>query len=189
LVLFKKRDDPKRRKLNALGLWISSGYLLLTLVLKGITFLSFENALQEQHIAYTEIETKPAPLNTVLWLANIDTKDAFLIGDYSLLDTQSITFGKHPKNHHLLGDLANHDKVKRLVKLTNGWYTVTQKDEKLYFNDLRFGLLSTDVSKQSYVFSFLLEGEGENLVITENQKRPEDAKKLLSDLWQRIKGN
>jgi inner membrane protein len=189
IVLFKKRDNPKRRKLNNLGLWVSTSYLVLTLLIKGITFLKFENALEEQQIDYTEIETKPAPLNTILWLANVATKDAFLIGDYSLFDSQPIHFGKHPKNHHLLGELANHDKVKRLIKLTKGWYTVTQKEGTLYLNDLRFGLLSTDVSEQAYVFSFLLDETGDELTITENQKRPADAAGLLVDLWKRVKGN
>ena len=189
LVLFKKRDNPQRRRLNNLGLWISSSYLVLTLVIKGITFLKFETALKDQQIPYVEIQTKPAPLNTVLWFANVETKDAFLIGDYSLFDTQPIGFGKHLKNHHLLGDLANDDKVKRLIKLTNGWYTVSQKDGKTYLNDLRFGLLSTDITKQAYVFSFLLDQTGEELVITENKKRPEDAAALLGNLWLRIKGN
>ena len=189
LVLFKKRGTPARRRLNNIGLLLSSSYLLLTLVIKGITFLKFETALKDQQIPYTEIQTKPAPLNAVLWLANVATKDAFLIGDYSLFDSKAISFGKHPKNHHLLGDLADDDKVKRLIKLTNGWYTVSQIEGKLYFNDLRFGLLSTDVTKQAYVFSFLLDQTGEELVITENKKRPADAAGLLVDLWQRIQGN
>ena len=189
LVLFKKRDNPQRRKLNNLGLWLSSSYLVLTLVIKGFTFLKFETALKDQQIPYVEIQTKPAPLNAVLWLANVETQDAFLIGDYSLFDTQPIHFGKHAKNHHLLGDLAHHDKVKRLIKLTKGWYTVSQIEGKLYFNDLRFGLLSTDVTKQDYVFSFLLDETGDELIITENKKRPEDAAELLGSLWQRVKGN
>jgi inner membrane protein len=188
LVLFKKRNTPARRRLNNLGLWLSSSYLVLTLIIKGITFVTFQDALENQQIPYIELQTKPAPLNAVLWFANVETKDAFLIGDYSLFDTQPIGFGKHLKNHHLLGDLANDDKVKRLIKLTNGWYTVSQKDGKTYLNDLRFGL-STHITKQAYVFSFLLDQTGEELVITENKKRPEDAAALLGNLWQRIKGN
>jgi hypothetical protein len=39
------------------------------------------------------------------------------------------------------------------------------------------------------VFSFLLDQTGEELVITENKKRPEDAAALLGNLWLRIKGN
>ena len=189
LVLFKKRDNPQRRRINNLGLWISSSYLVLTLVIKGFAFFKFETALKDQQIPYVEIQTKPAPLNAVLWLANVETQDAFLIGDYSLFDTKAIVFGKHPKNHHLLGNLADDDKVKRLIKLTNGWYTVSQIEGKLYFNDLRFGLLSTDVTKQDYVFSFLLDQTRDELIVTENKKRPADAAGLLGNLWQRIKGN
>lgn len=189
LALRQKRDDPKRRKLNNLGLWISSGYLLLTLLLKGITFLKFENALEAQNIVYTEMETKPAPLQSILWTANIETKHAFLIGYYSLFDTQPINFGRYPKNHDLLGELAGNEKIQRLIKLTNGFYTITKTDGKLYLNDLRFGTLSVNPSNQQYVFSFLLEGDKENSTITENRKRPEDAKRLLGDLWQRVWGN
>lgn len=189
LALRRKRDDPQRRKLNNLGLYISSGYLLLTLLLKGITFLKFKTALQVQNIAYIEIETKPAPLQSILWTANVETQDAFLIGYYSLFDSKPITFGTHPKNHELLGDLAENNKVKRLIKLTNGFYTITKNEDTLYLNDLRFGTLSVNPDNQKYVFSFLLEGDKENLTISENRKKPEDAKKILSELWQRIWGN
>ncbi|GER60434.1 metal-dependent hydrolase [Patiriisocius marinus] len=189
LALRKKRTDPKRAKYNKIGLWISSGYMVLTLVLKGVTFLKFENALTEQNIAYSEIETKPSPMNTILWTANVETEKSFLIADYSLFDTQPITFSEHTKNHELLGELAYNDKIQRLIKLTNGWYTITQKKGALYFNDLRFGLLSTDSTSNDYVFSFLIDNTGSDLIITENRKRPEDAKRLLKDLWLRIKGN
>lgn len=189
VALLRKRNDPKRRTFNNLGLWVSSIYLVLTLVLKGITFLKFENALEEQRIAYTEIETKPAPLNAILWTANVETEHSFLIGYYSLFDSQPIKFGVHPKNHELLGGLAADAKIKRLIKLTNGFYTISEDNGNLYFNDLRFGTLSVDPNNRDYVFSFLLEKKGENLVVTENRKRPEDAKNLLKELWVRIKGN
>tara|TARA_R100000541_G_scaffold17242_1_gene27053 strand:- start:696 stop:1691 length:996 start_codon:yes stop_codon:yes gene_type:complete len=189
VALLRKRNDPKRRTFNNLGLWVSSIYLVLTLVLKGITFLKFENALEEQRIAYTEIETKPAPLNAILWTANVETEHSFLIGYYSLFDSQPIKFGVHPKNHELLGGLAADAKIKRLIKLTNGFYTISKDNGNLYFNDLRFGTLSVDPNNRDYVFSFLLEKKGENLVVTENRKRPEDAKNLLKELWVRIKGN
>lgn len=189
VALLRKRNDAKRRTFNNLGLWVSSVYLVLTLVLKGITYLKFENALEEQRIAYTEIETKPAPLNAILWTANVETEHSFLIGYYSLFDSQSIKFGVHPKNHELLGGLAADAKIKRLIKLTNGFYTISKDNGNLYFNDLRFGTLSVDPNNRDYVFSFLLEKKGENLVVTENRKRPEDAKNLLKELWVRIKGN
>src|SRR5690606_27109913 len=47
-----KRTSPKRKKLNNLGLAIISGDLVLTFVLKGITYVKFQSALEEQQIEY-----------------------------------------------------------------------------------------------------------------------------------------
>ncbi|MGJ8665711.1 MAG: metal-dependent hydrolase [Patiriisocius sp.] len=189
LAMLRKRDDPKRRRLNKIGLWASSIYLCITLLLKGITYFKFQEALENQGIDYIELETKPAPLNTILWTANVQTEDAYLIANYSLFDTQPITFSKHLKNHQLLGDLANNEKIKRLIKLTKGWFIIQEKDDGLYFNDLRFGQLSVDTAAEDYVFSYKLEQVGDELQISENQKRPEDGKQLITDLWERLKGN
>lgn len=184
-----KRDNPKRRKWNRLGLMVSSAYLMVTLVVKGITYHKFTTALEEQGIAYKEIETKPTPFNTILWTANVDTDDAYLIAYYSLFDSQPIRFAKHPKNHQALGPLAYADKVKRLEAISQGWYVILQKEGVMYFNDLRFGQLSVDPENKDYVFSFRLQPEGDDIIVTENEKRPEDASKMLGGLWERIWGN
>jgi inner membrane protein len=189
LAMRRKRTDPKRKRYNTIGLLVSTTYLGITLILKGVTYLEFTNALAEQHIDYIEIETKPAPLNTILWTANIETEEAFLIANYSLLDSKPIHFSKHPKNHELLGNLATNDKVQRLIKLTNGWFTITQKEGVLSLNDLRFGQLSINTSSKDYVFSFSLEEVEDYVIKTENRKRPEDGGRIVKELWERIKGN
>jgi len=189
LALRRKRADPKRRRLNNIGLLVSSIYLLITLGLKGVTYLKFKSALEDQGISYTELETKPAPLQTILWTANVDAGDHFLIADYSLFDSQPIQFYKHPKNHQIISEMKEHPKMKRMIQLTNGWFTISEKEDELYFNDLRFGVLSTDPASEAYVFSFKIEEKEEELIFTENEKNPEDAKNLVGDLWLRIKGN
>lgn len=190
LTMFQKRTSPKRKKYNRLGLIISSSYLVLTLVLKGVTYKKFTNALDEQQIAYNKIQTKPGPLNTVLWLANVETEDAFLIGDYSFFDSQPIEFHSFPKNHHLLGDWIEKPNVQRLIKIAeDGWFTISEKEGKLFFNDLRFGLLNNDPTNPEFVFSYLLKEENGIIYAQETKKNREDAQKLMSDLWGRIKGN
>ncbi|OAB79909.1 metal-dependent hydrolase [Cochleicola gelatinilyticus] len=189
LALFQKKGSDRRRKLNTLGLIVSTSYLAITLVLKGITYVKFVDALEDQKILYTDIETKPSPLNSILWTANVETEDAFLIGDYSFFDTQPIAFHSHPKNHAALGSLENEDKIQRLIDITNGWYTVSEKEGALFFNDLRFGLLSVDPKTDRYAFSYKIETSSEGINIIEEPKERGDAKQLLSDLWQRIKGN
>ncbi len=189
LAMFQKRESAKRRKFNNLGLIVSSAYMLVTIILKGITYSKFENALEEQNISYLEMDTKPSPLNTILWTANVETEDSFLIGDYSFFDSKPIQFYNNPKNHEALGDFRENDKVQRLIKITKGWYTITEKPSGIYLNDLRFGKISMDPNSDKYAFSFLIEKDGNDVKITEEPKQMGEGKALISDLWERIKGN
>jgi inner membrane protein len=189
LAMLQKRGSIKRRRFNNLGLIISSSYMILTLILKGVTYHKFQNALEDQHIDYLSLQNKPSPFNTILWTANVETEDSFLIGDYSFFDSKPIQFYSHPKNHGALGSLKSEEKVRRLINIAEGQYTIMERDGNLYFNDLRFGLLSVDPDTKKYAFSYILEKKDGELKVTEVPKDKSDAKKLLGDLWKRIGGN
>lgn len=190
LVLFQKRTSKKRRIYNTIGLSLSTVYLALTFLLKNIAFTKFENALKLQNIAYKQLDTRPSALNTILWNANIDTKDHYLIADYSFFDTQAISFQTYPKNHHLLGNLKENEKVKRMIAISEGWYTINQIDDKLYYNDLRFGLMTLEPNSQDFVFKYLIDVDALGHVnFIEQEKNQANGKALLLRLWQRIKGN
>ncbi|MFS4416804.1 metal-dependent hydrolase [Maribacter sp. 2307ULW6-5] len=189
LAMRQKRDAPLRAKYLRTGLLLSSFYLVLTLVFKGFAHQKFTAALQEQGILHQAMDTRPAPLNSILWMANVDTPEAYLIGDYSFFDTQPITFAPVPKNHELLGPLAAHDKVKRLIAISEGWYAITQKEGRLFFNDLRFGMLSLDAGEEQFAFSYELQPTANGVLVTEVPKFRGDAKRLLAALWDRIWGN
>ena len=189
LAMRSKRGSKKRRKYNNLGLIISSAYLLLSLGLKSVSFIKFQNALEEQQVSYRQIETKPSPFNTILWTANVETENTFLIGDYSFFDTQPILFNSYPKDHHLLGALASEEKVQRLIDISNGWYKISKENGNIFFHDLRFGVLDPNAANPTFVFTYkILEEEGE-VVIQEVERNPEEAKRLLSVLGNRIFGN
>ncbi|MEK6152192.1 metal-dependent hydrolase [Flavobacteriaceae bacterium 3-367] len=189
LAMSRKRTDPKRSRWNAMGLWVSSSYLLLTLILKGITYMKFTESLEAQQIPYIAIATRPTPLNSLLWTANVETKDAYLIGDYSLFDSQPIQFRSYPKNHQLLGELQKQDKIQRMIRIAEGWFTISERQNQLYFNDLRFGLLSLDTDETQFVFSYKVIPESEGIRIEETEKYDTDAQRLLGGLWHRIWGN
>ncbi|RKF02730.1 inner membrane protein [Tenacibaculum lutimaris] len=189
MAMFQPKETTKRRKYNNLGLIISSSYMAITIIIKGITYTKFSHALKEQGIAYKEIETKPTPFNTILWSANVETDDAYLIGYYSFFDTKPIKFYSYPKNHHLLDNYIDDISVKRLIKITKGWYTVSEKENVIYLNDLRFGLLSVAPNFQQFAFSFEIAEKHNKVVINEVPRNREKAKQLLTDLWERIKGN
>lgn len=189
LAMLQKKGSIKRRKFNNLGLIISSSYMVLTIVLKGITYFEFKSELEAQNIEYLTLQNKPSPFNTILWTANVETEDAFLIGNYSFFDTQPVKFYSHRKNHQALGELSKEDKIQRLIKVVEGWYTISERNGQLLFNDLRFGLMSVDPNADKYAFSYIIEKKNGELKITEEPKDRSDAKRLLGDLWNRIGGN
>ncbi|MBU2951094.1 metal-dependent hydrolase [Tamlana agarivorans] len=190
LVMCYKRTSEKRRFYNRLGLIISSSYLLITLILKGLAYTKFEAALKTQQVQYFDLDTRPSPLNTVLWTANVDTKDAYLVGYYSFFDTKPITFYRYPKHHEYLGDLTENNKVQRMIAISNGWYTITKTNDTLYFNDLRFGTMGIKPDPNQFVFKYEIQQDLDGTInFVETPKNSEDAKGLVSELWQRIKGN
>lgn len=190
LTMFQKKESRKRLKYNKLGLTISSSYLILTLILKSISYQTFKNELENQNINYTNIQTKPTALNTILWTANVKTDDGFLIGHYSFFDTKPIRFSKYPNNHHLLGDLQHHPKMQQMIAISKGWFIIRKENKNLFYSDLRFGTLSLDLDAQDFVFKYKIDVDADgNPFFTEVPKNQEDAKKLLVELWTRIKGN
>lgn len=189
LAMRQKRDLALRWRFNMYGLSISSLYLGLSLVLKGVAYKKITHSLEAQGITYTEIDTRPSPFNTVLWSANVDAGDAYLIGNYSFFDNKPIQFSRYPKNHELLGDLVQNDKVQRLKKIAEGWYTINEVNGQLFFNDLRFGLMSLDPDESQFAFNYKLIPKDGELLVEESPKLKRDAKKLLLALWVRMWGN
>jgi len=189
LAMLQKRSTTKRKKYNTIGLLISSGYLVLTLILKGVSYYKFVNNLKEQQISYKRIATRPSPFNTILWSAIIEQEDAYLMGEYSFFDTKPIRFTSFPKNHQLLGDLHKEDKIQRIIKITEDWYTIVEKEGQLYFNDLRFGLMSLDANEDKFAFSYKIIKDKKSIILEEQPKYKEDAKKIFPVLWKRIWGN
>jgi inner membrane protein len=190
LAMRQKRTSLRRKKYNRLGLLISSGYLVLSLVFKGIAYNNFVHSLERQGIFYHRIDTRPTPFNTVLWTANVEVKDAYLIGYYSFFDKDDlIRFEAVSKNHDYLGSLKNDKNVQRLKKISKGWFTLSEKDGDLYFNDLRFGKLNPSHPDSDFVFSYKLIPENGTVTAEEVEKVPDEGRKIVLDLWERLKGN
>jgi inner membrane protein len=189
-AMVHNRANPKRQYYNKLGLLISSGYLLLTFILKYLALTQFESALANQNIEYKAMETRPSPLNTILWNANIDTEDAYLLADYSLFDTQPISFTSYPKNHQLPDSLADSPPIRKMQRITNGWYIISEENGLLYFSDLRFGILGFEEKSMDFAFKYRIStGRDGKVKLTEVGKTPRDGKQLIGQLWKRIKGN
>lgn len=189
IIGLRKPTFALRKKYVLQGIYISSFYLLATCGLKLYALQQFKNALQEQHITYDDLIVKPTAFNCILWNANVATKEAYLLADYSLFDSQPITFERYEKNNALSQQLTGNPDFETLKKVSEGWYIVTKKDNDYYFNDLRFGLLTKDPKQPQFAFSYVFKNENGKLKAQEVPKQKRDGKALMLGILNRIKGN
>jgi inner membrane protein len=154
VLMFYKRTNPKRAKINRLGLYISSGYLVLTLLIKVYTYQKFTKNLAVQNINYNRIETGPTPLNAILWYANVETDDNYYVGYYSLLDKDDvIKFKKFDKNHYLRDSLKDYRNFNRMNTFSKDWFLLTKTSDTIYYNNIRFGTFGFEDDDMQFLFS------------------------------------
>ena len=192
MAMFRKKTDPKRRKYNKLALIVSTAYMALTFAFKGIGYYQFSSALEEQGIEYIEMDTKPTPLNSLLWNAHVETKDGFLVGYYSLLDGKEIKFQKEiSKNHHLIKPYENQESIKQLKRIATNWFFIEKVSERqLIFNDMRFGQFGFEEGDPFlWRYEINIDDKGKVKVKRLNFSPKGKMGNMFGDLWTRIIGN
>jgi inner membrane protein len=191
IVITLKKENPKRSKFNTIGLSLSTSYLLLTLIFKWISFQEFKEGLQNQAIEYVEMDTKPSPLNAILWSSLIETDKGYRTAYYSLFDKQEITYSKEfLKNHHLLEPYLDQKIVQQLIDISAGWYRIEERNGKLLFWDLRFGQMGMDVDTASFLWYYELSiDESGHISASKKQPKIKNMSGIFSSLFNRVKGN
>lgn len=166
--------------------------MAITFILKGVGIGEFKDALQNENIEYVEMDTRPTPLNTILWNAQVETETGYRMGYYSLFDSKKVKFGKEfAKNHELLEPYKDQKVVQQLIHIAAGWYFVEKSEnDTLIFTDIRFGQLGFE-DDSPFVFKYnLWENEDGILEAKQIEMRDDvDFKKAFSDLGDRISGN
>ncbi len=189
-VLFFNRKSIKRTKINRIGIWLSSVYLIWSVSVKLYVDLVFQRSLEKQNIEYVRFDSRPTPFNTILWTSNVELKNEFLITYYSLFDeNQTLKLNVFPKNEQWLTPYRNNPEVERLIKLTKGFYTIEQTPEGVAMNDLRFGLTEGfNNGGGDFVFTYLINETDKGIEITQKEQSFDGMKDVMQSLWQRILG-
>ena len=191
IAMTLKKENPKRSKFNKIGLSVSTSYLLLTLIFKWISFQEFKEGLQNQEIDYVEMDTKPSPLNAILWSSLIETDNGYRTAYYSLFDKKEISYSKEfLKNHHLLKPYLEQKIVQQLINISAGWYRIEKENGKLLFWDLRFGQMGMDVDTASFLWYYELNIDKDgNISAIKRQPQIKNMSGMFSSLFRRVKGN
>ncbi|PTX58246.1 inner membrane protein [Kordia periserrulae] len=192
ILMFYKRQNPKRKFWLKLGVGISSVYMLFTIGNKFYINSVFEKSLAEQGIEYTRYNTEASILNNILWYGIAETETDFHVAFYSLFDTKAVftDWETIPKNHALLPK-TNSD-IARLAWFSNDYYTIEKAEDGAFiYKDLRYPSIKVNDEK-SVVFSFKIFKDGERLNMKPFRGPRFDENTSFGDVlaifWERIKG-
>jgi inner membrane protein len=161
IAMFFKRNSFKRKLWAKAGIYISSAYMIFTLINKVYVDRVFKKSFNKANVEYLRYSSQPTILNNILWYGIAETKDDYKVAFYSLFDKDDPTnkIISLPKNHNLLN--TNEPDLKTLKWFSNGYFNLLPLDssENIRYNDLRYPLLNPK-DKNSSVFGFQLQKNG-----------------------------
>ncbi|SEC27664.1 inner membrane protein [Tenacibaculum sp. MAR_2009_124] len=185
-AMFFNRKSTKRRKLVKLSLYLSSFYMLLTIVNKLYIDTVFKESFNEAKISYTRYSVQPTILNNFLWYGIAETEKNFKVGFYSLFDAKKgiDTILTIQKKHDLLD--INHPDIQTLAWFSNDYFNLEKDSTQYIYYDLRYPLLNPNDTKTS-VFKFDLKKVNDRWDILPFKGNP-PSKEDFSLFLERIKG-
>lgn len=173
------------------GLVVPLLYLFLSVVFKLNNDMAIESELKKRNINDKRYFSTPAPLQIFLWYNVVERKNDFLISYRSVFDTRSkITFYEHPKSSHWISSIDNHESLQRLIRFSQGYYTLEKKQDVLMINDLRFGQIGGwEKPDAPFVFHFLLSHPADDRLIIQKGRMAMFNQNDMFSLLKRIYGN
>lgn len=173
-------------KANAIGLVISSAYLVWSVAAQQHVAQVARASLQQQGIAAERVLVTPSPFNTVLWRLVAVTPDRYFEGHHSLLDDGvQIVWREYDRGAAVIQRHREVDGLARIAAFSHGFFSAQESDGRLFVTDLRMG------QEPTYTFRFDLGTEAERAAGPRAAlgagDRP-DVKVALPWLWRRLQG-
>lgn len=136
-----KKQLPKRRRLNAWGLGISTAYALLSVGMKFIASAGFHADLERRGVSYERRMEAPTPFNIVLWRAVVDRGDELWVGYRTVFESRDspVRWTVYPRGAGALEELARLREVRRVQWFSDGWWIARGHNKGVWLADLRFG--------------------------------------------------
>lgn len=190
MLLILKKNSLKRHKIALAGICIGSIYSTATLINKLYVNNVAKQNLLAQNIKYSDYMITPTPLNNFLWYMAVNSDSVLHLGFYSIFDKdRNIRFQTINKNTNALEPYKNSEEVKKLLRFSKEYYTISNDENFPSFNDARFGQVGGwDDKNAPFVFRFnLIEHSGNETTLQQGRFKAiqgDELKKLIK----RIKG-
>ncbi len=192
IVATLKRNTPKRKFYNLLGIGISSAYMLLTIVNKFHVDQVFDKALAHRELQVSRCQCSPTILNNILWSCTAEGNDNFYVGRYSLFDSNPNFHYLNviPKQDSIHAMLSPEEDYQTLLWFSKNYLVAFPTDSVIYLSDLRFGgMTDTIQGPKDLIFNFKAKEEQSKFVFTEARETPKGSfGELLKSFYIRILG-
>ncbi len=150
-ALFPNVKATTARRMNFLGIVLSSAYICWSLIAKVAIDQKVETALINRGIQVNAYVSTPAPLTTMLWRVVVMSDGDYYEGYASVFDKSiDVTLNAYSTYPELLDDIQDEWGVLRLQWFTRGFYSVRKKKDKVVLSDLRMGV------ECGYAFNFVV---------------------------------
>ena len=173
VVPWLHRASAARRRIAAIGIGLSSLYVVASFGLKAVADARFARAIEAQGFAARRWMSAPMPLTTLYWRCVVDAGDRFLIGHTAILDgpDDAIRWREVPRQAGLVAPLRGTRAFEMVRWFSNGYWAAREVDGALVVSDLRFG--STHLGRvpargapPGWLFDFVLTQDGAGLQMT-----------------------
>jgi inner membrane protein len=171
---------------NAVGLVLSTGYLLWGVAVQRHVDQLARASLAADGIVAERVLVTPTPFNTVLWRVVAMSKDDYHEGFYSLFDDRPrVTFDRFPRGNALMAEVRDIDGVKRIADFSQGFYRLREDGHRVLISDLRMG------QEPAYTFTFAVaerQSRAVALAVPEQTAMALDVDRLLPWMGRRLRG-
>ncbi len=134
--------SPAGRRANIAGLVVSTLYVAWSFAAQARAAANFERELARQGVVAVRGLTSAAPLNTVLWRHLAEVEGGFLVGYWSLLDSDgTVEFTFVPRRAELATGVRGTRAFEVIDWFSQGWWIAADSDGVVRLSDLRFGEL------------------------------------------------
>ena len=188
VMMFFNRKRTRRTWWLKAGIYVSSAYMVFTIINKFYIDSVFKKSFKKAGITYNRFSAQPTILNNILWYAVAESNTQYHLTFYSLFDqsTTADTILTIEKNHDLIN--MNHHNLQTLAWFSNGYYNLSKKDkiDTYKYVDLRYPILNPDDANTS-LFNFTIFFKNENWDILPFQGNP-PKKEDFTNFIERVKG-
>lgn len=151
IVSFIKDTSKRGQLINGFLLCLSSLYACWGLAVKSYIDEQIMHRIDSEGIEILAYESTPSPFNTLLWRGVATTLDGHYEIYASVFDeVDEISLYFYENQRALLDAVPQDKRINQLMAFTKGLYGIYQKDDDVYFSDLRMGV------EGFYVFTFVV---------------------------------